>query len=223
MVKVSLGVLRMVRRVRWKAALDSESISTNASKFLPECIKDSSATADKGLCYFMASGLVVDRVLRRFLYGNGPGLGVYYVAGWYSYTFGPGLGNIADKAGRETMAGSTSPSAVASGDLFSSTDPLAVASDDLFSSADPSAVASNDLFSAASAIFCFKSSTIGSTEGGWDTSRCDTVPPLSFVAFASAANASVAASFSPGFVSFGFNSGGVPPWLSFVAMTVGME
>jgi hypothetical protein len=130
----------------------------------------------------------VDRVLGRFLSGNGRGLGEYCVAGWYSSAFGPGLGDIADKTERETMAGSTDPSAVPSDDLFSSTDPSAVASDDLFSSTDPlavasddlfystdpsvvasddlftstdpSAVASDDLFSAASAIFLFKSSTI---------------------------------------------------------------
>jgi hypothetical protein len=35
------------------------------------------------------------------------------------------------------------------------------------------------------------------------------VPWSDTVAFASAADASVAASFSPGFVGFGFNSGGV--------------
>jgi hypothetical protein len=121
-----------LHRVQWKAALASESIPTNASKFLPECINDSSATADKGLCFFLGSGLVVDRVLGRVLSGNGPGLGVYCVAGCYSSAFGPGLGGIADKAERETMAGLT----------------------------DPSAVASGDLFSAASAIFHFKSSTI---------------------------------------------------------------
>jgi hypothetical protein len=136
-----------LRRVRWKDALDSESIPTNASKFLPECINDSSATADKGLCFFLGSGLVVDRVLGRFLSGKGPGLGVYCVTSWYSSAFGPGLGDIANKAERESMAGSTDPLAVASDDLFSSTNPLAVASDDLFSSTDPSAVASDDLFS----------------------------------------------------------------------------
>jgi hypothetical protein len=47
---------------------------------------------------------------------------------------GPGLGGIADKAERETLAGSTNTSAVASDDLFSS----------------------------VSAIFCFKSSSISS-------------------------------------------------------------
>jgi hypothetical protein len=108
-----------LRRVRWKSALDSESIPTNASKFLPECINDSSSTADKGLCFFLGSGLVVDRVLGRFLSGIGPGLGVYCVAGWYSSAFGPGLDDIAEKAERETMAASTDPSAVASDDLVS--------------------------------------------------------------------------------------------------------
>jgi hypothetical protein len=72
----------------------------------------------------------VDRVVARFLSDFGPGLGVYCVAGWYLSAFGPGQGDIADKAERETMAGST----------------------------DPSAVASDDLFSSASAIFRFKSS-----------------------------------------------------------------
>jgi hypothetical protein len=116
----------------------------------------------------------VDRVLGRVLSGNGPGLGEYCVARWYSSAFRPGLDDIADKAEREIMAGLTDPSAVASDDLFSSTDPPAVASDDLFSATDPSAVASDDLFSstdpsavasddlfyAASAIFLFKTSTI---------------------------------------------------------------
>jgi hypothetical protein len=100
-------------RVQWKAALDSESILTNAPKFLPECINDSSALADKGLCFLFGSGLGVDRVVARFLSGVRPGLGVYCVAGWYSSAFGPELGDIADKAERETMAGSTDPSAVA--------------------------------------------------------------------------------------------------------------
>jgi hypothetical protein len=89
----------------------------------------------------------VDRVLGRFWSGNGPGPGEYCVAGWYSSAFGPGLGDIADKTERETMAGLTDPLAVPSDDLISLTDPTAVASDDLFSSTDPTAVASDDLFS----------------------------------------------------------------------------
>jgi hypothetical protein len=61
----------------------------------------------------------VDCVVARFLFGVRPGLGVYCVANWYLSAFRPGLGDIADKAERETMAGSTGPLAVASGDLFS--------------------------------------------------------------------------------------------------------
>jgi hypothetical protein len=129
-------------------------------------------------------------VVWQFLSGIGPGLGVYCVAGWYSSAFGPGLGNIADKAERETMVGST--------------DPLAVASDDLFR---------------------FKSSTISSTEGGWDTSPCDTATPSSLVpmtvgmesgtvaAMTSKSTtidvASIIASFAVGFVGFGFSSAAV--------------
>jgi hypothetical protein len=104
---------------------------------------------------------VVDRVLGRFFSVNRPWFGEYCVAGWYSSAFGPGLGDIADKADRETMANSTDPSAVPSNDLLSwtdssdvpsidllsSTDSTAKASDDLFSSTDPSAEPSDDLFS----------------------------------------------------------------------------
>jgi hypothetical protein len=90
---------------------------------------------------------VVDRVLGRFFSVNGPRLGEYCVTGWYSSAFGPDLGDIKDKAERETMAGSIDPSAVPSGDLLSSTDPLAVPSNDLLSSTDSTAVASDDFFS----------------------------------------------------------------------------
>jgi hypothetical protein len=61
----------------------------------------------------------VDHVVAWFLSNVGPGLGVYCVVGWYLPAFGPGLGDIADKAERETMAGSTGPSAVASDAFFS--------------------------------------------------------------------------------------------------------
>jgi hypothetical protein len=152
----------------------------------------------------------VNRVVGQFLSRVGPGLGVYCVAGWYSSAFGPGLGDIADKAQSETMAGST----------------------------DPSAIASDDLFSLASAIYRFKSSTISSTEGGWDTSPCDTVPPSSFVgmtvgmesgAVATKTSesstidvASITASFAVVFVGLGFSSAavamtGLVPWSDAVA------
>jgi hypothetical protein len=89
----------------------------------------------------------VDHVLELFYFVKGPGLGEYFVAGWYSTAFGPRLGNIADKAERETFFGSTDPLAVPSDDLPSSTSHLAVPSDDLLSSTGPTAVASNDLVS----------------------------------------------------------------------------
>jgi hypothetical protein len=122
------------------------SIPTNASKFLPECFKDSLVTADTEDCFFLGSGLVVDRVLGRFFSVNGPWFGGYCVAGWYSSAFRPALGVITDEADRETIAGLTDLSAEPSNDLLSSTDSSAVPSIDLLSSTDSTAEASDDWF-----------------------------------------------------------------------------
>jgi hypothetical protein len=85
----------------------------------------------------------VDRVLGRFFSVNGPCFGEYCVADWYSSPFGPALGDITDKAERETIAGLTDLSAEPSDDLLSPTNSSAVPSIALLSSTDSTAKASD--------------------------------------------------------------------------------